>query len=488
MKSDFSQFFLLAGPGQFNQLPAIVGSGSVLTYAQLCHKTSMLGIGLRRLGIDAGHKVAILSPTSADVLAILFALIKIKAIAVLASSQWPAEYIARRLESVDSRWVVCTGPLADQLVYHSHIKPILLENILSDTNDDSDVDLARDDDADIDIDRPATIVFSPGSTGEPKGVLHSLGNHLYSAAGSNENVPISPGDSWLLSLPIHHVSGLQVLFRAFLGGGSVTVPKPEASIEESILIPGVSHVSLVYTQLSRLLKNPAAVERMRNLKAILVGGSAIPDQIMERSYQLDLPVYKSYGSTEMASQITTTGKGDRLERLLSSGRLLKHRSLSIAGDGEILVRGETLFQGYLHGNRLDKARDRNGWFHTGDIGLLDDAGYLTVLGRKDNMFISGGENIHPEEIEQALLNTKNVENAVVVPVEDEKFGMRPAAFIKSELPTFPDEIYLRKILKESLPKFKIPDYFFPWPQGMGEIGFKVDRKALQALARTLVRV
>jgi O-succinylbenzoic acid--CoA ligase len=487
MKIDFSQFFLFTGPGQYSQLPAIVSSGSVLTYERLYHKTSMLGVGLKRLGIDAGHKVAILSPASADILAVLFVLIKIKAIAVLMSSQWPAEYIASRLESVDCRSVICTKPIAGQFPYHTNMKPIFLEDVIAATNDKG-ADYVNYDDANININSSATIVFSSGSTGKPKGVLHSLGNHLYSAAGSNENIPIGPGESWLLSLPIHHVSGLESLFRAFLGGGSVTVPEPEASIEKSILIPGVSHVSLVHTQLSRLLKNPAAVRSMRHLKAILVGGSAIPDQIIERSYQLDLPVYKSYGSTEMASQITTTGKGDSLERLYSSGRLLRYRSLSIANDGEILVRGETLFQGYVHGNRLDNATDRRGWFHTGDIGRLDDVGYLTVLGRKDNMFISGGENIHPEEIEQALLNIKNIENAVVIPVEDEEFGMRPAAFIKYALPTFPDEIYLRKILKESLPKFKIPDYFFPWPQGMDETGLKRDRKALQTLARKLVRV
>ena len=157
------------------------------------------------------------------------------------------------------------------------------------------------------------------------------------------------------------------------------------------------------------------------------------------------------------------------------------REVSISERGEILVRGETLFAGYVEGERLERPLDQEGWFHTKDLGELDDDGWLRVGGRMDNLFISGGENVQPEEVEEALCRLNGVDEAIVVPVPDEEFGARPVAFVRAA-GRKPEE--LAQELGLLLPRFKIPVSFHPWPEG-AQRGMKVDRTALVERARRL---
>ncbi|MFZ0390691.1 MAG: o-succinylbenzoate--CoA ligase, partial [Calditrichia bacterium] len=164
--------------------------------------------------------------------------------------------------------------------------------------------------------------------------------------------------------------------------------------------------------------------------------------------------------------------------------LLPHRELQISRDGEIMVRGKKLFKGYLQGVSVEQPL-QNGWFPSGDSGFLDEQGYLHVTGRRDNLIISGGENIQPEEIEYHLLKMKEIEQAVVVSVPHPEYGQRPAAFIKySESRPIAAGI-LRRRLKRELPDFKIPDHFFQWPD-IETAGLKISRPHLQKIALDLI--
>ena len=234
-----------------------------------------------------------------------------------------------------------------------------------------------------------------------------------------------------------------------------------------------THISLVPAQLCRMLEDPKNHPVLRSLKCILLGGSAIGEHLIERSLSLGFPVYLSYGLTEMSSQVAT---GKPVDAKTPCAKVLPYRQMRIAPDGEILVKGETLFKGYVVGPRLHLPLTSDGWFQTGDLGVLDAQGCLTVLGRKDNMFISGGENIQPEEIERALLAIKGVEQAVVVPKEDKEFGHRPVAFVKFHGQAIGPG-YLTDILKKELPRFKIPIAFYIWPE-MIEQGMKITRHEL----------
>jgi O-succinylbenzoic acid--CoA ligase len=258
-------------------------------------------------------------------------------------------------------------------------------------------------------------------------------------------------------------------------------PATTESVGQAITKYPVTHLSLVPTQLRRLLAEDVPDAALKRLKAVLVGGAPAPLSLLQEARGRGIPVLTTYGMTEMNAQVTTMAPDDANERLDTAGRLLKYRELKISDDGEILVRGSVLCTGYVEGPRVEPVVNNEGWFATGDIGQIDADGYLRVRGRRDHMLISGGENIHPEEIERLLLAIPDVEQAIVVAVPDEEFGERPVAFVGGPAGKQPE--HLAAILSEHLPRFKIPDTFYPWPEEEQAETLKVSRSRFAAIAR-----
>jgi o-succinylbenzoate---CoA ligase len=458
--------------------PAVVGAGSVLRYGELDLRVAVTVERLGELGFGTGTRIALHLPKDERYLVLLLALFRAGCLACPLSTRLPSLGVAPLLKRAACRALISSD-----------------ENLLKATNASvrklrsaallADGPAARDlpqpsEELRLALDRPATIVFTSGSTGVPKAALHTFGNHYYSAKGSNANIALAPGDRWLHSLPLYHVGGLSILFRCLLAGAAVVLPEPGVPLGEAIT--GATHVSLVSTQLLRLLRGEDFDPG--RLKAILLGGGPIPASLVDEAAGRGLPIHTSYGLTEMASQVTTTPPGASREELHTSGRPLPHREISISDDGEVLVRGETLFAGYVDGDAIDRPLDTDGWFPTGDLGELDAGGYLRVRGRKDNLFISGGENVQPEEIEEALCRLEGVEEAVVVPVPDAEFGLRPVAFVRTAGEKPRD---LARELEPVLPRFKIPVAFHRWPEEAEPGGMKVDRASFCERARRLHR-
>jgi len=310
----------------------------------------------------------------------------------------------------------------------------------------------------------ATVLFTSGSSARPKAVVHDLNAHVMSARGANENIPLGVGDRWLVSLPLYHVGGLAILFRCREAGAAAVLRDPERAFGEQIEGDGITHLSLVPTQLQRLLDDGA---NLSSLKAVLLGGALIPPTLVERALPAGVPLHTTYGMTETASQVTTSCPGADLIELATAGSVLAHRELSIDAGGQILVRGAVRFLGYVGGPRLEPTA----WFETGDLGQLDEAGRLCVTGRLDNQFISGGENIHPETIERALLACPGVRRAAVAPRDDLRFGKRPVAFVDAV--AFTPEAWTSH-LQASLARYMVPDAFFPWPTDLPD-GLKIPR-------------
>jgi len=424
-----------------------------------------------RLGeLEPGSRVALYLQRDERYVALVLALIRAGHVACPVSDRLPPRGVAQLLERAACSALISDDEELLQTVGTDLRKP-RPEALLRDSKQ-------REEPTDIPLERPATIIFTSGSTSVPKAALHTFGNHYYNALGSNTNIALRPGNRWLLSLPLYHVGGLSILFRCLLARATVALPEPGAPLAEAIAGLGATYVSLVSTQLLRLLREEAVLD---GLEAVLLGGGPIQASLVDEAFARRLPVHTSYGLTEMASQVTTTPRGASLKVLRTAGRVLPNREVSISEEGEILVRGETLFAGYTDGEQLDRPLDAGGWFHTGDLGELEEGGYLRVLGRKDNLFVSGGENIQPEQIEEALCRLEGIDEAVVVPVPDEVFGARPVAFVRME-DRGPRE--LAPELEEVLPRFKIPISFHLWPE-RARRGMKEDRAALGERARRL---
>ncbi|MEW5733918.1 MAG: AMP-binding protein [Thermodesulfobacteriota bacterium] len=329
--------------------------------------------------------------------------------------------------------------------------------------------------------REASVVFTSGSTGAPKGVVHTVGNLYYSALGTIELLGLAPGHRWLVSLPLFHVGGLLIFVRTFLSGAAAIVHGDPGRLEEAISAHAPEFLSLVPLQLSRLLGSPEAVRGLASAQAVLLGGGPCPAGLLNRALDAGIPVAPTYGSTEAASMVTAAPPGAPRREIHTAGKPLAHRELCINSDGLIVLGGKTLFRHYLAGG-VEVEGAPGGRFTTTDLGALDPDGNLRVLGRSDQVFISGGENINPFEIESALAETGLVKEAAVVPAPHPEFGKTPWAFVETEGAV--DEAALKAALRKILPPFKIPKRILPFP-AEEEGGMKRRRKDLESLAAQL---
>lgn len=275
---------------------------------------------------------------------------------------------------------------------------------------------------------PSNAIFTSGSI-EKKAIVHTFSNHYYSALGSMRNLPLCPSDIWLASLPFHHIGGLSIFFRTYLTGSGMLFPSSPRvkDLKKKILeFSGITHISLVAAQLESMIKSNELTDKMRSMKAILLGGSAIPYNLIKNAIEKKLPIHLSYGSSEMTSQIATTERINSIENI--DQKVLPYRKVTVR-DKEILVKGPTLFLGYLKNGKIIRHSPKDSWYNTKDLGLFNSNYSLTILGRKDSMFISGGENIYPEVLEKIINRHPLIENSLVIPINNERFGKVPVTFL-----------------------------------------------------------
>jgi O-succinylbenzoic acid--CoA ligase len=440
---------------------ALLSDNHGYTYREFYEYILIVSTGLRQIGIGKKDRIALISGNSVYLPLLILALFNVGAVAVPVNFRIPAAQIGELLDSIGCRKVFIAKKYVNQQAWLS-LSPVPIENFFSGLKKTKFETEA----VTWPLRQTATVIFTSGSTGYPKAAVHTIGNHYYNALGSNENIRLRPGDRWLLTLPLFHVGGLAILFRTLLAGATCVIAKDGKKIGKVIRDRKITHLSLVATQLFRLLAQPRILPVLRNLKTILLGGGPAADSLIDRAVKSRLPLYLSYGLTEMASQVTTTKRVRSYSGLKANhaGKVLKYRRLKISDKGEILIKGLTLFKGYWKEQRIYRALDRDGWFHSGDLGYLDSRGNLVVNGRRDTMFISGGENIYPEEIEQQLRNIKEVKDALIVPVSDKEFGQRPVAFIQVVKGRKIKVGYLRFCLQKKMAGYKIPQLFFPWPE------------------------
>ncbi|MFC1553255.1 o-succinylbenzoate--CoA ligase [candidate division KSB1 bacterium] len=472
------KFPLESAAERFSDSPALISDKQVLSFIDLQNIVDIQSAYLSDLGISGKERVAILSENTPEYVILVLALERIGAVAVSVSIRFPEKQILSSLKDVNCSRIF----ISDMYFQRLNLPGIKKYNINDTLIEDSP---RKSNNRVFDIESPASVIFTSGSSGGNKAVIHSFRNHIFSAIGANSNISFDPGDKWLLTLPLYHIGGFSIIYRSLIGGGAVVISSDKNDMFLQIRKHGISHLSLVYTQLRRLLEEDVKKDNLKGLKAIVLGGSSVEYDTIKEAYDSGLPVHTSYGNTEMCSQVTTSPVGSDPEVLKTSGRLLESREMSFSEENEILLRGNTLCSGYLKNDKVVDIRDTLGWYHSGDIGYLDEKNCLVVQGRKDNMFTSGGENIHPEEIEQYILAQPGILQAVVVPVEDKEFGYRPAAFIKMQEGILLNEEFLTEILLENLPRFKIPVRFLPFPEVNINDSFKPDREALKTLAEKI---
>jgi O-succinylbenzoic acid--CoA ligase len=292
---------------------------------------------------------------------------------------------------------------------------------------------------DVDPDEPFAVFPTSGSTGDPKGVVLTRANLGAAAAASAVFLGHRRGDRWLCVLPLNHVGGFSIVIRSSSVGGRVVL-EPEFDPERTAaLLHRVEFASLVPVMLERLLAHARAP--FDGLRAVLVGGGPVSAELLDRAGKAGIPAVATYGSTETSAQIATGRPGERTVRSLPGV------TLATTDQGEIVVDGPMVSPGYW-GEPV-----REGPYHTGDVGRLDADGNLTVMGRIDDMIVTGGENVYPLEVERVLATHPDILDVVVVAADDAEWGRALHAFIVSkEL----DSAGLEGWVRQRLAGYKVP--------------------------------
>ncbi len=325
----------------------------------------------------------------------------------------------------------------------------------------------------------AAILPTSGSTGRPHLVVHTRQSLQNAAKASLEHLAIPrPDDRWLLALPFGHVGGLSILVRCLMSRACVVMaglPHCGTTAAELLGTFGVTVLSLVPTQLHRLLET-ADASLPSCVRCVLLGGASAPPSLLHRAEEKGVPVAVTYGMTEMASQIATrnpsyssdTSKRAELEPLPGV-------SLRTDDQGRLSVRGPMMMRGYLD---EPFPIDRDGYLITGDLAHLHPNGKISVLGRVDNVIVSGGENVSPEQVEAALCELQEIRSACVLGLADPVWGQRVIAAVVSSVERPVDSDSMKQRLRQILPSYAIPkDYV--WLERLPTLASgKIDRKAL----------
>ncbi|MCP4658925.1 MAG: AMP-binding protein [bacterium] len=338
----------------------------------------------------------------------------------------------------------------------------------------------------VDAESILAVVATSGTSGRPKAVALSRRAFLASAAGSARHLGWRAGDRWLLSLPLAHIGGLSIVTRCLIARRAVVLPPAvdgfdATAIGRWIERQRITLLSLVPTMLRRLLDlgdwSPPA-----HLRALLLGGAAASPGLLAEAADRGWPVLTTYGLTEACSQVATQRYGTVQRGELGCGELLPGVEARIR-DGVLELRGPTVMSGYLPAAGAGVGLDPEGWLRTGDRARFDEDGRLFILGRCDELIVTGGENVDPRELEQVLEEHPRVAAACVVGVADREWGEAVAAVVVAgpggEPPT-PEE--LRRAVRARLAVYKCPRRWCFLDALPTTATGKVDRRAVAELA------
>ncbi len=441
-----------------------------LTFSELDRLVSITAGALSATGVRADDRVAVLAANGLDLVRLIHAVPRCGAIVVPLHPRWTAREVASAVRDCAPSLVVhdegsaaVRSTLADLPATTPRVPIAALASERPDV-----IDAASR------VDRFAlssihSIVYTSGTTGGPKGVELTFGNHLWSAVGSALNLGLRDDDCWLACMPLCHVGGLAILLRSVVYGMPVVLHErfDAAAVTHEVDAGDVTIVSVVATMLQQMVSaRPEDRPYPRRLRCVLLGGGPVGPALRDACARRGVPVMPTYGLTEAASQVTTCAPADAPGPPGSAGKPLFPTEVRVADDGgralpagacgEILVRGPTVMRGY-HGRPEDTAAAlREGWLHTGDLGYLDGDGNLYVRDRRDGLIISGGENVYASEVEDVLCTHPAVLDAGVTGAPDERWGQAVVATVVLRDSAAANEDDLLAYCRGRLAPFKVP--------------------------------
>ena len=318
---------------------------------------------------------------------------------------------------------------------------------------------------DFSREKTALMLFTSGSSGKPKAVMLSFENLIQSALIGDKVLLQTEKDKWLASLPFYHIGGFSIIFRAIMFGASIVIPTSLSSddLKEAILKYHPTLASLVSNQLKKLADMNFIPPK--ELRMVLIGGGFSDKELILKAIDMNWNIAKVYGLTETSSFISIMNKEDVRRKPEASGKaILPNQVFIYSGDeellssksGEIIVKSPSVMKGYFKSDDETNSKLKNDLFSTGDIGYLDEEGFLFVETKRSDLIISGGENIYATEIEKIISTNKDVKDVSVTGIEDKTWGQVVSAAIVLNKDAKLSESDLRSFLKDKLAGYKIP--------------------------------
>ncbi len=459
--------------------PALIAGSVQWTFEQLDRRADRTARQLASLGVDRGTRVALLSWGGPWFVVTVHALTRLGAVTIPLNPRLADAELAWQLADAGAAVLLLDGALAPRsaqaVLNRPGVRVAVGDSaepagggsavpVLSSVRD-ADVSLRRE----IDLEDVQGVIYTSATSGRPKGVLLTYGNYWWSAIGSMLRLGHRRDDRWLAPLPLWHVGGLALVWRTVIYGIPLVLHDAfdADAVNGEIDAGNVSLVSMVSAMLERVLAARGNRPFPPSLRCVLLGGGPAPRGLLETCARSGVPVAPTYGLTETASQVATLGPDEVTGTPGAVGPPLLPTRLRIDIDGrwaapgemgEIVVAGPTVMRGYL-GRDDETARAlRDGWLRTGDLGYLDDRGYLYVLDRRDDLIITGGENVYPAEVEAALCAHPGVADAGVVGLPDPRWGQAVAAIVvqRPSISLRADDV--RAFLEPRLARYKQPRY------------------------------
>jgi len=435
------------------------------TYGELDQLVDHYGAGLLAQGVTPGQPIATLLPNGLASVCLIHAMARLGAVLVPLNTRLTSAELRWQIDQSDCRLVIyaaATATVASELVANDFVA---VDAATLTARPEKTMSVSPHP---FQLDAPQAIVFTSGTTGRPKGAVLTFANHFWGATASSYRLGLLPSDRWLSCLPLYHVGGLAVVFRSCLYGTAIVLHDrfDLAAFDASLERDQITLTSVVPTMLQRLLALRQGRPWPPTLRHILLGGAAATPELLAESRQSGAPVATTYGLTEAASQVATLCPADVVRKPGSVGKPLMFtrvrivdeagNSLAAGEKGEIVVKGPTVMAEYYKNPDATAKTLRNGELFTGDIGFLDDEGDLWLVQRRNDIIISGGENIYPAEVEGVLRQHPAVADACVVGLPDAEWGQRVAALVECQPDTQVTAAELLAFSRQQLAGYKQP--------------------------------
>jgi len=459
---------------------AVVDGDRRLSYGELERLTNQLAHGLVSMGVKHGDRCAILAYNCLEYVLTIFAAAKLGVILVPLNWRLSPPELAFNLNDSGTETLIFDASFGDTALALKKQTTIQRMITLGGAASDKATSLASllasqpeeppQTDHEIDLDTPHIIMYTAGTTGKPKGAILSQGASFYNAINLVVDMQFGPDDRNLSVLPMFHIGGIGLFTLPILYVGGTVVIQRTFEPGETLRLLTSENISLFFGVAAIFLfliqHADFNAEAFETVRVVMSGGAPLPVSLVRQYHEADIILRQGFGMSEAAPSIATLSEALALEKAGSIGRPLMHVEARVVDDdmqtvpagqtGELIIRGPNLMQGYWNRPAATEEAFAGGWFHTGDLAQMDAVGDLTIVDRKKDMFISGGENVYPAEVENAIYDLPQVAETAVIGIQDDKWGEVGVAMVVLKPKESIEEGAVLAFLKDRLAKYKVP--------------------------------